>query len=211
MPAWIEDIRNRLDVGAPRPWKWMDSLDDIWSASQKTVCHLHKGVGYETEDAELIANAPSDIAKLIQAVEVAEKALKRIANSQSYIDLEFRGAEFRMEARKALAKLQSGEFVESESLYALPDIIADLQGARKENVELKAELHGARYLIGCHERHIKDYDAAVESIRDKLPTAYRLIQDKFGDLTMVDLITQRNLLSEDAGEIRKGVLEEGES
>ena len=89
----LDEIKARLDAATPGSWIWMDGLDAIWAFSDtyddirdetpSTVFCFDTRVGYETENAELIANTPTDMRRLIARVEKLEQ---RITEAIEWID-----------------------------------------------------------------------------------------------------------------------------
>lgn len=92
MPT-LEQIRERHAAASPAPWAVMDVNDagegqnfiDVYSETDglEVVCHLPDPANYSTRrglqnDASFIAHAPTDMAKLLAAVdatlELADKA-----------------------------------------------------------------------------------------------------------------------------------------
>lgn len=71
-------IRERLAAATPGPWKWAVTEDRHW------VQVWHDEVGDEIakcsddDDAALIANAPTDLAALLDALDEAERTIDRV-------------------------------------------------------------------------------------------------------------------------------------
>lgn len=81
----LAPIKERLEKATPGPW-WKDNKGSLPYESR--VCdlmsnniHAEVKVDFETDKAnvELIANAPTDLAKLIRAVERLSEALNNYA------------------------------------------------------------------------------------------------------------------------------------
>lgn len=92
MPAWIEDIKQRLD-GIQNY--------NVKSGFENTVLPVN----------QFVKNAPDDIAKLIQAVLIAEEALR---DAQEHLSQYYNSMYVWSITGRALAQLQSGEFGEGE-------------------------------------------------------------------------------------------------
>lgn len=85
MTAWVDEIEKRLNAATPGPWNHelerysaknvigIKPIDDRWIASCQPEFN-----GYS--NAELIAHAPVDIAKLIKAHKIMVEALQSIAD-----------------------------------------------------------------------------------------------------------------------------------
>lgn len=90
LPDWAIDIKKRLDSATPGPWEKVSDLPDYGVATTNqpdfhpdpivTRNRLHrapwrKNYGCSEMDAEFIAHSPQDIARLLEALEVAMEAL----------------------------------------------------------------------------------------------------------------------------------------
>ena len=75
MPDWLDEIEARWEAATPGPWQAREDWHDgpLYGVSQSSDGDLFAGVSLETQEAEkataqAIAHAPTDIAKLIEAV-----------------------------------------------------------------------------------------------------------------------------------------------
>ena len=91
----INEIRKRLAAATPGPWLWCYDGSSTWSIGphDPQVERVARTERYKNDwdagsaNAQLIANAPTDIAFLLSRLEAAEKALRaseRVINSFRY-------------------------------------------------------------------------------------------------------------------------------
>lgn len=75
----LAPIKERLEKATPGPWKFWpaDNCDDwiVHNAQFTFVKQDDSGVPVSPEDGALIANAPTDLARLIAALEAADQCL----------------------------------------------------------------------------------------------------------------------------------------
>ncbi len=90
----LKEIKARLEEATPGPWRWeMDRHTALRGPNHQDVFHTYgyermgdRGdsgltIDEEDPDAILIANAPTDIAWLVQRVEELEKDRKRLRDN----------------------------------------------------------------------------------------------------------------------------------
>lgn len=75
MSKLFQDIRERLKLATPGPWKYVpaDEHDDwmIYNSEFTFVKQDDSGVPVSKEDGTFIAHSPTDIARLLKAVDLA--------------------------------------------------------------------------------------------------------------------------------------------
>lgn len=96
MSEGVREIRARLDAATPGPWvvsRWLDGRGGskpMVAARGVTVAITHPAPVCDTEqceaNAELIANAPTDIHHLLDRVERLETWVRRAGNVVDYVD-----------------------------------------------------------------------------------------------------------------------------
>lgn len=74
----LSEIRARLEAATPGPW-----AEDAQFRTYSTV--TKKLVPYTEHDAHLIMHAPSDIALLLRAVELQQRALEYYDNENNWV------------------------------------------------------------------------------------------------------------------------------
>lgn len=72
--AELEKIKDRLKNATPGPWRWVKHHQDkqllvTQSASNTIICELHYFENRNDNNTEFIANSPTDISRLISALE----------------------------------------------------------------------------------------------------------------------------------------------
>lgn len=75
--------------------------DHVWSADKELIANA-----METRDADFIANAPTDIAKLLELVQVYETALEQVKSVTGTSTLQWHAAD---KALTAGAKIKGDE------------------------------------------------------------------------------------------------------
>ena len=86
----IAQIRARVEAATPGPWvTWPDGTEESVEAVAvgRFVCHLNSNMRQFREDAALIANAPADLAYLLErvaALEVERDGLRGWQNGQTH-------------------------------------------------------------------------------------------------------------------------------
>lgn len=103
MTPLFPQIKQRLEAATPGKW-WLDA-EDIYS-NHGGLWALICEVNCSGKDAALIANAPTDIAKLLAALELAVQALEQISKSEFglYVDKVYTSWADAI-ARQALARI----------------------------------------------------------------------------------------------------------
>ncbi len=114
----LDEIKGRLAKATPGPWYVRGGLTDEESGRPGGIPPEVIATdldGYESlvcapdnrplEDAELIAHAPTDLSKLIQALEVANAALADFSNVHGTLD-GFRCMDIKDQSCKARAEIQ---------------------------------------------------------------------------------------------------------
>ncbi len=105
-------IRARLAAATPGPWRVHDYDHSSVQAGDTIVAEATCGMGRAwEEDAALIANAPSDLAELLEVAEAAERLLVALEPALSEAPIEMPGpwiihaiSKARDEGREAPAK-----------------------------------------------------------------------------------------------------------
>ena len=74
----LDPIRERLNAATPGPWEiyWYGNVQS--KVNYKNVCVAFGKEGEPNPNAEFIANAPTDIRKLLDEIEKRDKALARV-------------------------------------------------------------------------------------------------------------------------------------
>ena len=87
----LDEIRERLEAATEGPWDWCSELWQLRHMTGKYVCTevLHaKGTLPTDNDAEFIANAPTDIAYLLAEVERLRGVVTTATIACGAVDLE---------------------------------------------------------------------------------------------------------------------------
>ena len=72
---FLTQVRQRLEKATPGPWE-VDSVNEVTS-SEGDICWQMSMLNDKYENAQLIAHAPSDLAKLLKLVEIQATALQQ--------------------------------------------------------------------------------------------------------------------------------------
>lgn len=119
----LDAIQKRVEA-ATREWKagihqndWgLNCLSDLRATGPNHEKNTPKNRRLVKADAELIAHAPTDLANLVKALRVAERALKYYAEDSAYkeknylmISSNFKSDNCAIRARTEMAKILAGD------------------------------------------------------------------------------------------------------
>lgn len=85
----LEEIKERAERATPAPW-YIGHVNEVTDACEIFYTDGERGLDlakvYNRNDQAFIANARTDIPKLVQVLEVAVEALKKAANQVTWVD-----------------------------------------------------------------------------------------------------------------------------
>lgn len=111
MSELLDQIEARANAASEGPWKaCMDSDGGIdVRFDPDGIFTIYAGFGWD-DDAEFIANARTDIERLLAAVRAVERVIRRAPDSDDYLDEGERGYRSALlDIRRALTEALEGE------------------------------------------------------------------------------------------------------